>query len=218
MSHRVRPTFTPSRQAPAPTSTPARSSTPATAPHSGFVSMHRSPLRRKTAMTRAGNKHNLTEDQLQEVREAFDMFDVDGSGTVDVRELKIAMRALGFPVQKREVLAMVEGMGKGRDDVVDYEEFLQVMSIKMATRDSRSEISKVFRLFDEDQTGRISFDNLKRVIEMVGESISDAEIEDMITEADRDGDGEIGEADFYRVMKHKGSIPLDASSSDDDDE
>ena len=47
-------------------------------------------------------QYNLTEDQMQEIREAFDLFDVDGSGHVDVRELKISMRALGFDVKKSE--------------------------------------------------------------------------------------------------------------------
>ena len=59
---------------------------------------------------------------------------------------------------------------------------VQLMAGKMATRDSRSEIAKVFRLFDEDQTGKISFANLKRVIEMVGEKIPDSEIHEMINE------------------------------------
>jgi len=36
-------------------------------------------------------------------------------------------------------------------------------------------------------------------------------------QADRDGDGEIGEEEFYRVMKYKGAHPLDVSSDEDDD-
>ena len=39
-------------------------------------------------MSRAG----LTEEQKQEIREAFDLFDTDGSGTIDAKELKVAMR------------------------------------------------------------------------------------------------------------------------------
>jgi centrin-1 len=34
----------------------------------------------------------LTEEQKQEIREAFDLFDTDGSGTIDAKELKVAMR------------------------------------------------------------------------------------------------------------------------------
>lgn len=34
-------------------------------------------------------KIELNETQKQEIKEAFDLFDVDGSGTIDVKELKV---------------------------------------------------------------------------------------------------------------------------------
>ena len=46
--------------------------------------------------TPANKKTELTDEQRQEIREAFDLFDTDGSGTIDAKELKVAMRALGF--------------------------------------------------------------------------------------------------------------------------
>lgn len=60
---------------------------------------------------------------------------------------------------------------------------------------------KAFRLFDDDNTGRISFKNLKRVAKELGENMTDEELQEMIDEADRDGDGEINEEDFLRIMK-----------------
>ena len=48
-------------------------------------------------------KPELTEEQKQEIREAFDLFDTDGSGTIDAKELKVAMRALGFEPKKEEI-------------------------------------------------------------------------------------------------------------------
>jgi len=68
-------------------------------------------------------------------------------------------------------------------------------------RDSKEEILKAFRLFDDDETGKISFKNLKRVAAELGEKISDEELMEMIEEADRDGDGEINEEEFLRIMK-----------------
>lgn len=50
-----------------------------------------------------GAKHELTEDQKQEIREAFDLFDTDKTGTIDVKELKVAMRALGFEPKREEI-------------------------------------------------------------------------------------------------------------------
>merc|ERR1712054_594658 len=54
----------------------------------------------------AGGKKQkeLTEEQKQEIKEAFDLFDTDGSGNIDAKELKVAMRALGFEPKKDEIL------------------------------------------------------------------------------------------------------------------
>ena len=38
---------------------------------------------------KTGPKCELTEEQKQEIREAFDLFDADGSGTIDAKELKV---------------------------------------------------------------------------------------------------------------------------------
>ena len=85
----------------------------------------------------------LSDEQMQEIREAFDLFDTDGSGRVDVRELKIAMRALGFDVKKSEVRAMVAEMASPDVETVNFDQFVLLMSAKMAARDSRHEILKV---------------------------------------------------------------------------
>jgi hypothetical protein len=59
-------------------------------------------------------------------------------------------------------VAFVDGSG-----TIDFAEFLEMMTAKMSERDSREEILKAFRLFDDDETGKISFRNLKRVAKEV---------------------------------------------------
>ena len=140
-----------------------------------------------------GGKPELTEEQKQEIKEAFDLFDTDGSGTIDAKELKVAMRALGFEPKKEEIKKMIADIDKDGSGTIDFEEFLQMMTAKMGERDSREEIMKAFRLFDDDETGRISFKNLKRVAKELGENMTDEELQEMIDEADRDGDGEVNE-------------------------
>ena len=44
----------------------------------------------------------LTEQQKTEIKEAFDMFDTDGSGSITIKEWRIAMRAMGFESMKEE--------------------------------------------------------------------------------------------------------------------
>jgi len=161
-------------------------------------------------------KFELTEEQKQEIREAFDLFDTDGSGTIDAKELKVAMRALGFEPKKEEIKKMISDIDKDGSGTIDFAEFLEMMTAKMGEKDSREEILKAFRLFDDDETGKISLRNLKRVakelgvtvliaphrlLPFAGENMTDEELQEMIEEADRDGDGEINEDEFLRIMK-----------------
>merc|ERR1739845_296286 len=114
-------------------------------------------------MSRRGAKKKpgqLTDDQLDEIREAFSLFDADASGMIDIRELKAAMRALGFELKK--MVADIDYDGNG---TIEFTEFLQMMTGKMGEKDTREDIEKVFKLFDDDNTNKISFRNLARVAE-----------------------------------------------------
>ena len=45
----------------------------------------------------------------------------------------------------------------------------------------------MFKLFDDDNSGTITFKNLQRVARELGETLTDDELQEMIDEADRDG-------------------------------
>jgi len=161
-------------------------------------------------------RQGLDDEQIEELREAFNLFDTEHSGTIDARELKAALRALGFEVKKEDVRRMLQDVGKDPSQPIDFNDFQEMMRGRMPDKNSRDEINKVFALFDEDETGKISFRNLKRISQELGESLTDEELQEMIEEADRDGDGLINPDEFYRVMRKRGGNPLDDWDSDDD--
>merc|ERR1739842_222192 len=118
----------------------------------------------RTDMGRAMKKKGaLSEEQMEEIREAFSLFDSDASGAIDVRELKAAMRALGFEVKNEELKKMVSDIDGDGNGTIDFAEFLEMMTGKMGEKDTREDIEKVFKLFDDDNTNKISFRNLARV-------------------------------------------------------
>merc|ERR1712072_900097 len=103
-----------------------------------------------------GRVKALTEEQVEECREAFEMFDMDRSGAIDVRELKAAIRALGMDVSAEELKKMVGDVDKDGNGTIEFAEFLSMMTAKMARTASEEEIAKCFKLFDHDATGMIT--------------------------------------------------------------
>ena len=112
------------------------------------------------------------------------------------------MRALGFEPKKEEIRKMIADADRDGSGVIDFPEFLDMMTQKMAERDPREEMLKAFRLFDDDETGKISFKNLKRVAKELGETMSGDELKEMLERAASNGD-EISFEDFYFIMTKK---------------
>lgn len=156
------------------------------------------------SLARKPNKkipQKLTEEQKQEIKEAFDLFDTDGSNKIDAKELKVAMRALGFEPKKEEIRKIINDIDKEGLGTIDYDDFLDIMTVKMMERDPIEEMRKAFKLFLDGENDKIGLKELRRVAKELGENMTDDELQDMIDEADRDGDGEISEEDFIRIMK-----------------
>jgi len=157
----------------------------------------------KTKQIQPSKKHRseLTEEQKQEIKEAFDLFDTEGRNEIDAKELKVAMRALGFEPKKDEVRKILQEIDKNGEGVVRYEDFFEIMSIKMMERDPIEEMKKAFQLICEEGYDKITLKSLKKVADELGENMTKEELQEMIDEADRDQDGEIGEEDFIKIMK-----------------
>ena len=58
-------------------------------------------------------------------------------------------------------------------------------------------------MFDQDQNGRISTESFRSVLSNLGEKLTAAEIREIITAADVDGDGHIDYMEFVRMMMSK---------------
>ena len=68
----------------------------------------------------------LTDEQKQEIKEAFELFDTDKDGCVDYHELKVAMRALGFDLKKAEVLKILRDHDKTGHGLMEFEDFAKI--------------------------------------------------------------------------------------------
>lgn len=138
-----------------------------------------------------------SEEQEQEIRDAFALFDTDDDGCIDARELSVALRALEIDVAKDEIASLV---GDARAPV-GIDEFIRIAREKMAARDPDEELRMAFALFDADGKGKVTLDDLKRVSNELCGNMTDDALAEMIKSADSDGDSEISYEDFVKIIK-----------------
>jgi len=156
------------------------------------VSKGRSPGRRAPDL-----EHNLTEEEVEEIRQAFELFDTDNSGTINPREVEAAINSLGSDRSNTifRLLAGIEDLGAE----ITFEMFLAHIVERLGNRNSREGIQRIFDLFDDDGKGTISVKNLARVARELGESMTEEELQEAVTRVAADKT-EISPDDFYTIM------------------
>ena len=160
----------------------------------------------------------LSHEQMEEIKEAFDLFDVDHSGSIDYKELKAAMKALGVKVDKDELRKMITDVDEDGSGSVELPEFITMMTAKMSDSDSREEIEKVFKMFDVDNKGKIDIKDFKRICKELGENMTEDQMASMFEHADGGSKGFVSFDDFFKLMKKKGQDnKMDAMLGNDDD-
>jgi len=145
----------------------------------------------------------LTEEQIAEFKEAFSLFDKDGDWNITTKELGTVMRSLGQNPTEAELQDMISEVDADGNGTIDFAEFLNLMARKMKDTDSEEELKEAFRVFDKDQNGFISAAELRHVMTNLGEKLTDDEVDEMIREADVDGDGQINYQEFVKMMMAK---------------
>ncbi|KAI0748708.1 hypothetical protein C8Q80DRAFT_1121064 [Daedaleopsis nitida] len=135
-------------------------------------------------------------------REAFSLFDKDGDGTITTKELGTVMRSLGQNPTEAQLQAMINEVDGDGDGTIDFPEFMTMMAPKtpVTPATDNEEFTEAFKLFDEDRNGYISAADLRHAMGSLGEKLSDSEVDEMIREADVDGDGQINYEEFVKMM------------------
>lgn len=93
-------------------------------------------------------------EEVRDIKAAFDIFDGDGSGTVDPIELKNAFSSLGFAGQNKFVYQILAELDDDQSGGIDFAEFLRLATSKVSDKDTKLETDKVFKSFDVNNTVR----------------------------------------------------------------
>lgn len=143
----------------------------------------------------------LPKEAKEEIKEVFDLFDADKSGSISRHELKVGLRAMGFNVTKQDIEDIFKEKDVDNLGYLVFKQFREVVGEKLAKRKPEEEFRQIFALYDKDHLGRIGVADIKRVCLELGKTdLSQKDMEEMINLFDADGDGYITEKEFVNMM------------------
>lgn len=144
---------------------------------------------------------DVPEDKLSEYKEAFDMFDKDGSGFISIDEIFSIMKNFGNPMTKGEIKKMISSIDEDGNGELDFEEFITFMKMTDEDIDEDEAILRAFKAFDKDKNGYLSNIEFRYILTQLGEKFTDSEVDQIFVESDLNNDGKLNYKEFIEFWK-----------------
>ena len=108
---------------------------------------------KKVGKTSAPKKPGLSGDEVEEIRQAFELFDTNGTGMIDPKELKAAMQSLGFDTKNPTIYGLIADLDTPDSEKaggIDFDTFINAINEKLGDKESKEGIKRIFELFIDD--------------------------------------------------------------------
>ncbi|XP_043086933.1 calcium-binding protein 5a [Puntigrus tetrazona] len=147
----------------------------------------------------------LADDEIEELREAFNEFDKDKDGLISCKDLGNLMRTMGYMPTEMELIELGQNINMNLGGRVDFEDFVELMAPKLLAETAGmigvKELRDAFKEFDMDGDGSITTEELRSAMsKLLGEHMSHREIDAVVREADDNGDGTVDFEEFVRML------------------
>ena len=146
--------------------------------------------------------HNFSDEEMKDLKKIFDLFDINHTGKIDIKELVESMKSLGYDKSNPTLFQMFNEWNiQEENKKITFEEFVNWMNDKLNDNKSEEGIKRIFNSFKGDPNSNvINFDAMKKVCIELGENMSDEEIKEMLINASKSGKPELTFEEFYEIM------------------
>merc|ERR1712232_1274885 len=126
-------------------------------------------------------EHQFTDQRLAELREVFSLFDADGNGSLDSKELGTVMRVLGLHMEEKEIKAMIASVDADNSGCIEWPEFLFLMSKKVIDAENQHKLA--FEFFDRHNRGRVSKQEFIETMQKLSDEFTVQDLTEMVSQA-----------------------------------
>ncbi|XP_013379939.1 myosin-2 essential light chain [Lingula anatina] len=141
----------------------------------------------------------LTDDQIFDLQETFNLFDNRGDGKIYAGEIGNVLRAMGQNPTEADVKKCV--FQEDPDQRVSFEQFIPILQTVMKNQDTTTaeDFIEGFKVFDKDQNGFIGSAELRHLLSSLGEKLSDEEVEQLLQNME-DSQGNVNYEEFVKMV------------------
>ena len=143
--------------------------------------------------------------QYHSLEQAFNSLDANGDGVVSRDEFASALQThAGGTLSDEDARLLASKCDLNGDGIIDYSEFV-VAAMNERQLTTNDKLQAAFKMFDKDNSGIISADEIKEVLQFGNSnSLSTEAVDKIIKQVDENGDGEISFEEFVAMMKNLG--------------
>jgi len=145
----------------------------------------------------------LKSDQLNQLKEIFNRFDMDSDGSLTQLELAALLRALGIKPTGDQLHGLLSNMDSNGNGSIEFDELIEALLPDLTTEEiliNQDQLAEVFKSFDRDGNGYITAAEMAGAMAKMGHPMTYKELSEMMREADTNGDGVISFHEFANIM------------------
>ena len=148
----------------------------------------------------------LSNEEIEEIRQAFELFDSSGEGKLDPKELISSMKALNYDKENPTMFNLIsdlDTMEAKKNGGITFDEYVTSINLKLRDSESKEGIRRIFDMFiDDPNSDTININSLRKVALELGENMSNDDLKDMLERTSSSGK-EITFDEFYEIMTKK---------------
>ena len=148
------------------------------------------------------SQNDLQEERRRLMKEVLDLYDSNNEGFVKTRDIAKILRAMGRTLEKDDEQNFLEAADPENTGKISKDNFLATVEAMFSlSKENLNELYEAFRVFDINNTGKISIKNFKKVLVDIGKEFNENDVDDLLKYIDVDKDGNIIIEDFIQVWK-----------------